>query len=119
MSADLIRWEPNGAGMLAGYVGTVGACLLEIFEPDARDGEWILQSFLHGQAGRLTYGGSADELKQRAEELLQEFASSLGAVFPDADRWQSLRDWLGGQHGDGGEGHAYRSALAKMRELES
>lgn len=83
MSADLIRWEPNGAGMLAGYVGTVGACLLEIFEPGARDKEWILQSFLHGQAGRLSYGTGPDELKARAEELLREFASSLGAVFPE------------------------------------
>jgi len=79
---DLIRWQEAPAGILAGYAGGNAACLFEIHPPDERDAEWILQPWLPGYIARHGYGSSPDALKDRAEELLGEFAASIGAVFP-------------------------------------
>lgn len=112
--ADLIRWTDNGYGGFLGYVGTLDSWLYQIWDDGAR---WVLQpaTGIHLGMDNERYGDSPDELKARAEELLREFASSLGAVFPDGDRWQALKDWLGELE------CAFRpdDVRAKMAELEA
>jgi hypothetical protein len=137
---DLIRWEDNGtADFLGGYPGTTDTCLFEMYGPGGLNAEWTLQSFLPGQVGVTRFGASPDELKPRAEELLREFTASVGAVFPDAHRWQALKDWLTAEiahdlsvmedfkdypddgvtsTAHGAMASAKRSVLARMRELE-
>ena len=86
MTADLIRWEDNGYGGFLGYVGTVESWLYQIWKPERSGDEWMLQpsSGAHFGYGKVSYGDSPDELKPQAEELLREFVSSLGAMFPAA-----------------------------------
>ena len=136
-----IRWTDEEDGGFTGYVGTVEADLFRIWPPDNRDPEWILTHDFPGHPGRRIYNDDPDKLKGFAEEWLAEFASSLGAIFPDdtGNRWQALKDDLTGRIGYdlvshqaalgagediaaasyGGLVSANRSTLAKMRELEA
>lgn len=93
---DRIRWERNDDGSHVtpaweGYVGTIGEALFFIFEPDDRDPWWILTSQLPGlpgagQAERRSHGDDTDKLRAEAERWLEEFVTSLGAIFPGALR---------------------------------
>lgn len=77
---DLIRWEPNRTDGLLGYAGTLAdPWVFQIFR---NDGRWMLMSQLPGDHSRHR-ADDCDELKARAEELLREFAASIGAVFPE------------------------------------
>jgi hypothetical protein len=100
---DLIRWERSASDGYLGYAGTLTDPLFQIWPPDRRDDEWMLQmSTIAGRSGSPVYGSGPDglkELKGRAEEMLREFAASIGAVFPGPvtaheERWQALRDFL-------------------------
>lgn len=82
--ADLIRWEDNDRGGYLGYAGTLDDWFCQIWRPGLSDDEWVLQrAAMAGRVGKVCRGSDPDELKARAEELLREFASSVGAVFPD------------------------------------
>ena len=90
---ERIRWERNddGSSVTAaheGYAGAIGEPLFFIFEPDDRDPWWILTSSLPGRPGagraeRRAHGADTDKLRAEAERWLEEFAGSLGAVFPE------------------------------------
>jgi hypothetical protein len=84
MSEPRIRWhdEPvNGESM--GSVGTLDPAVFRIWAPEEEGGEWLLTAAaLPGEAGKRRYGASPDDLKAEAERWLEEFVSSLGAVFP-------------------------------------
>jgi hypothetical protein len=74
-----IRWHEEDYESFIGYIGN--------FEPWAyqvwKSGEdWSLMSQLPGDIGRAKRG-SLDELKAEAERWLEEFVSSLGAIFPE------------------------------------
>ena len=86
MNADLIRWEDSGDGSLLGRAGTLAHPLFSI---TGRPRQWVLESWLPPwsatRAPLATGDGAAFEpLKAVAEEKLREFASSIGAVFPEA-----------------------------------
>lgn len=86
LPAPRIRWEDFPAGQAAGYVGTLNPAVFRIWEPENDDGEWMLTAAaLPGAAGEQRYGSSPDELKAEAERWLEEFVSSLGAVFPEGE----------------------------------
>lgn len=82
--SDLIRWEDNGFSGYLGYVGTMPDWFCQIWKPALDGDDWVLQrAAMAGRVGKVRYGSSAGELKSAAEELLREFASSVGAVFPE------------------------------------
>lgn len=139
--ADLIRWEDNDYGGYLGYAGTLSDPWLFQIWCDGDD-LWVLDGTLPGHCarGRLADGTELDALQAKAGELLRQWISSIGAVFPDAYRWQLLKDWLASEidhdHSimesfrdypdDGVTSRAHgsmlsakRSVLAKMRELEA
>ena len=82
-----IRWEPTQYGGWTGHVGALETWLFQVWKPDPDfDKEWRLDSVLPGQfAWHLT--GEPEALKKGAEAWLEEFVSSLGAVFPDGTAW--------------------------------
>jgi hypothetical protein len=70
---------------MLGWVGSFGRALFRIWPPDEK-GERILLVYLAGEAQHMYHDDSEDGvavLKAKAERLLSEFISSLGAVFPD------------------------------------
>ncbi len=79
-----IRWEETPLGSLAGHVGTIDGSLFSIWIPPQATGEWVLTSELPGTEGRRCYGDEPEGLKAEAERWLEEFAASLGVVFPGA-----------------------------------
>jgi hypothetical protein len=88
-----IRWEPRD-GELLGSVGTFGRPVFRIWPP-GQEGERVLLVYLAGEAQHMYHDDSADSenaLKAKAESLLAEFVSSLGAVFPEGDGWPG-RGW--------------------------
>jgi hypothetical protein len=87
MTETRIRWEPNGHSGFLGYAGTLtdSDWLFQVWRLDAVTGTWRLSSSLAGQfAWDLDHDGP-DELKATAERWLEEFVSSLGAVFPEPE----------------------------------
>lgn len=94
MKAELIRWTDNGYGGFLGYVGTVKPWLYQIWKPHEDGDDWELLS-AGGALGCGKVGhGKPDELKERAGELLREFASALGAVFPEPAKPLSVADGM-------------------------
>lgn len=102
MTGTRIRWEdPPGDSFAtaAGYVGQIETDLFRIFPPDTLDPEWALNSSLPGYIGSKR--GSADgpdELKALAEVWLEEFVSSLGAVFPEGEPRAVFGPWTAKTH---------------------
>ena len=89
--ATRIRWGtpvPGSLATLAGYVGTLDADLFKIFEPYPGEDGWLLTSTLPGLLGyrrfKVEPDVGPDRLKAEAEHWLEEFVSSLGAIFPPA-----------------------------------
>lgn len=78
-----IRWEPTEYGGLTGHVHLVDPWLFQIWKPDRDCDDWLLSSVLPGQFNRVKYAATRDQLKPEAEELLREFAASLGVTFAD------------------------------------
>jgi hypothetical protein len=87
---DRIRWEPAEHGGWIGYAGTLKPFIFQIHEacawkvPDLIDG-LALASTLPGDLGHYVRGTDPDRLKAEAERWLEEFASSLGAIFPEGE----------------------------------
>lgn len=82
--SNRIRWEPTEYGGFGGYVGTLAPWVFQIYVPSVRDDRgWILQAQLPGALGKyVTSPDDPEALKAEAERWLEEFAVSLGAVFP-------------------------------------
>ena len=76
-----IRWSDDGT---EGYVGTAGQRIFTLYPPQD-GGEWMMAAALPGFNGRIRYRDTLEELHPDAERWLEEFASSLGAVFPEDD----------------------------------
>jgi len=101
-----IRWEDDGAGGFEGYAGTLKPHAFTLWQSpcDGGDyviGDWVLVSTLPIPASSSigytysTSGKDSDALKAEAERWLEEFARSLGAVFPEAvlalaDHWKQF-----------------------------
>jgi hypothetical protein len=82
VTAPRIRWSETPNGGFLGYVCAVGPWLFQIWKPRLAD-RWELMAQLPGWVGQHQYGPTSDDLKAEAEQRLEEFVSSLGAVFPD------------------------------------
>lgn len=81
-----IRWQPK-RGVRMGFTGRAGSRSPELFRvygPNPRSDQHLLTSRLLGMESRTSYGPE-DEVKAEAERWLEEFASSLGAVFPETE----------------------------------
>jgi hypothetical protein len=82
---ERIRWSDE-PGETLGYVGTFDRPAFRIWPPD-EEGDRILLVYLAGDGQHMHHNDSADslgELKAKAERLLAEFVSSLGAIFPSS-----------------------------------
>ncbi len=103
---ERIRWTAVECGTVAswfGYAGSAEPALFSILHPVAskpgrhRYDEWALCATFPGAESEARYAGSREpeaavaELKAEAERWLEEFASSLGAVFP-ADAYEFPED---------------------------
>lgn len=77
-----IRWHTDDDGETTGYVGSLDRPVFRIWPPDD-DGDCLLFLYLAGHAGDLYHGATIDGQQAEAERLLEEFVSSLGAVFGD------------------------------------
>ena len=114
--SDRIQWEPDGQHA---FRGSVGRCrdLFGIHWSSVRgDPDWILDTRLAGMESRIAKDDSRIALERIAAGWLEEYAASLGAVFPgpddspaisEAERWQLaeyrslLAGWDAGRGGDG------------------
>jgi hypothetical protein len=77
-----IRWEDAGNGESAGYPGTLDTAVFRIWTPEEGNGEWLLTAAMLPDAhGQRRYGSGPDVLKAEAERWLEEFVTSLGAVY--------------------------------------
>jgi hypothetical protein len=92
-----IRWEEEaGRGYeLVGYVGTLEQWVFRAWE--SRGAGWTLEAQLPDVPSPpgVLLRDTLDELKAEAERWLEDFTSSLGAVFPDAllelaDQWKQF-----------------------------
>lgn len=132
-----IRWEQARYGGWSGHAGTLDRMFM--IWGDARC--WTLSSAFPVLCERYRRDEDPEVLKLAAEEWLEEFAVSLGAVFPGAAeaRWEALKGYLtlsaeqteaalhaaeaSGEVADaiawGTHTGAAMSALAKMSELEA
>jgi hypothetical protein len=119
-----IRWEPTVEGdSLIGYVGTLEPDIFLIWHANAGPGEWRLTSHLPGQHEYHLYRDVAGILKAEAERWLEEFAASLGAMFPDALRAEveDHRDThydLAGDHGELGHVEQAERAYGRVEALD-
>jgi hypothetical protein len=116
MSTGLIRWEPDketdGGGALAGFTGTRPEPAFKLYAPDPVFPSWQLTSRLF--RSQSLYGDSEGELKQRAEEMLREFASSLVALFA-TDLRKHLTEQAAIHQEHGGQAHAERDQFGACR----
>ncbi len=80
-----IRWtgsrDSPGDPAFTGHAGGLYA-LFKIWPPEDPGDEWLLTAALPGKEGERLYGFPVD-LKLEAERWLEEFVSSLGAIFPE------------------------------------
>lgn len=92
-TAARIRWtdeSPQEFVTLAGRVGTRDEPAFRIFGPDGYNSRWLLSIRL-AASSEFTYGADPDDLKLEAERWLEEFVSSLGAIF-SADAFEFEED---------------------------
>jgi hypothetical protein len=90
-----IRWELTQYGGWTGHVGTMKPWAFQIWQVDGPDSPWRLDPALLGQFGYHVDHPDPEALKSHAERWLEEFVSSLGAVFPEAvlklaDEWKQF-----------------------------
>ena len=78
-----IHWKLGTRGRVwLGYVGTHKPWMFQVWTGVGHEVGWQLIAQLPGLDERLE-NADPDVLKARAEELLEQFVTSLGAVFPD------------------------------------
>jgi len=90
-----IRWDDDPRGCCTGYVGTQDRRAFTIWPPLHDADEWMLDCAFSDVPDERAFGGGPDELKAKAEDWLERFVSSLGAVFPEAmlelaDQWKQF-----------------------------
>ena len=78
-----IRWAEEGGGDAIGFAGTASRGLFTIWAPRRDEEEWAVTTGLPGKPNECRYGADRGEVEAEAEEWLEEFASSLGAIFPE------------------------------------
>lgn len=76
-----IRWHDTETGNLIGYAGSVGDWLFRAF-PTSDGDSWCLFTQFPGTIGENRSCPGLDKVKAEAEHWLEEFVSSLGAIFP-------------------------------------
>jgi hypothetical protein len=81
MTETRIRWERTGYGWRSS-VGLVDNWPFQIWNTTNAPTAWRLKSNLPGPS-KPAFRDDPDELMAEAERLLEEFVSSLGAVFPE------------------------------------
>jgi len=79
-----IRWEPTQYDSITGHVGTMKPWAFQIWQVDGPDSPWRLDSALLDQFRYHVDHPDPEPLKRHAERWLEEFVSSLGAIFPEA-----------------------------------
>ena len=88
MDTTRIRWQADKYAGFTGYVGSQESSLFQVWQSPCDGGnyvigEWVLTGPLPGKLRERSHSHNPDDLKAEAERWLEEFASSLGAVFPD------------------------------------
>lgn len=78
-----VRWETGPSGNLLGRVGTLPFWSFQILQSGDPAEGFKLFPQLPGLASVIARSVDVDELKAEAEGWLEEFVTSLGAVFPD------------------------------------
>ena len=98
-TTERLRWEPGEDGILFGYSGTLKTQAFVICPPGSPGEFWMISTSF--PLGQPRYVSSEGEARKAAERWLEEFVTSLGAVFPagpltDDQRWQvgEARDLL-------------------------
>lgn len=82
--SERIRWQDAEHNNIVGYVGTIDDRVFKLQHPVLAGQRWVLTTDLPGWLNEVV-GGTPGELKARAEQALEEFVSSLGAIFPDPE----------------------------------
>jgi hypothetical protein len=84
-----IRWEDITSSIDAiasrGYVGKLERRSFIIYRPELSDGQYRLLCLIGDRGGESLYRDDPEPLKAEAERWLEEFASSLGASFPEGE----------------------------------
>lgn len=82
-STARIRWEDPDSPGDHPFKGSIGPLddMFRIHPPEEPGDEWLLTTCLPGMAEKEGYS-YPDDLKIEAERWLEEFISSLGAIFP-------------------------------------
>ena len=85
MTETRIRWEPTepGSDDSFGYAGTLDPAVFTIWAPRRDDEAWEVTSALPQLPGERHAVTDREEAVAEAEHWLEEFVSSLGAVFPE------------------------------------
>lgn len=83
MDTKRIRWEAGAEAGITAWFGIVGTAphLYSILRPVTPGDEWVLTCHLPGHVSKVGYADDPDDLKAKAERWLEEFVSSLGAIF--------------------------------------
>ena len=95
-----IRWHEEYPGTHYGHVGTLETWKFELWQApgdcgDYKAGDWVLTApFALAHWEPPVFGRDPDEIKAKAERLLERFVSSLGAVFePEPAKSRKSRAW--------------------------
>jgi hypothetical protein len=123
MATELIRWERANDVAELGFVGSHEPWLFQIWTGGERQ-RWQLLAAASLGVDERPESADPDELKARAEEMLREFASSLGAVFaPDLrehlERQAGIEQELGDDYSekDLQQAHRYWGHAEACRDL--
>ena len=118
-----IRWEPTRYGGWTGHVGNLEPWAYQIWQVDGPDSPWRLDSALLGQFGYRVDHPDPEVLKPHAERWLEEFVSSLGAIFPASLRAglqaeRDTQDQLAADHAESGHDWAAERAYGRVEALD-
>ena len=83
---ERIRWidsPDTSTTAFIGWTGSIHESQFAIYKPDHDGGDYILASQLPGLDEKRSCSSDVGRLKAEAERWLEEFVSSLGAVFPE------------------------------------
>ena len=78
-----IRWEQPVLTLYGFIAGEASQATFKVWPPESDDRQWLLTSSLPGQYDRRLWDARPHALRKTAETWLEEFASSIGAVFPE------------------------------------
>ncbi len=125
-----IRWEPTPYGTVAGYAGSLGPQVFHLWQSpcdhgDVALGEWELSAQFPASRDERwrAHGPDPGKLKAEAEEWLEEFVGSLGAVFPADLRTEikaerDAQDQLAADHAESGHDWQTERAYGRVEALD-